>query len=75
MMTPAVRDLVRLLAQHQWDDLDHRLRAIVRIGMTPIELVADLGAKIAPITVDRNIGREHAVALMGCAKRDGGMVV
>lgn len=55
-------------AQALWDSMDENEKAGVRFGLFPFE-------KMTSAEQEGYIGRELAVALMSCAKRNGGMIM
>lgn len=61
--------IVEAAARVAWSEMTEKERAIVRFGMIPIEAVR----KHEPKSI-RDSARLFSVALMGCAKADGGMI-
>lgn len=59
--------ILRVKAQEVWDAMDKNDRGIIRIGMIPIDAVRRLEAY--------GDSRELMLALVDCAKNDGGMRV
>ena len=59
---------VEQYAQQLWDSFGEEKRNLIRIGMLP---AGDMHSK-ASLEYD---AKEFAVALMNCAKKDGGMLV
>ena len=61
-------------ALHLWQTFDANERALVRFGMFPHhKTIAAEQALASKLVNPREIGRRFAVALMDCAKADGGM--
>lgn len=63
--------LIKVTAVRQWAGGTREQKAIVRLGMIPIEWHREALASIGKYP---DLTRLHTLALMDCAKHDGGMV-
>lgn len=63
-------EMVRVTAARQWVSMSDDQKAVVRFGMIPIEVHREAYLLLGDIP---DFHRLHAVALMTCAKHDGGM--
>lgn len=70
-MDETTRALVRAEAAKAWPTFTKNEQSLVRFGMFPAERIEALEAIIGKDTP--GLCREVAVALMDCAKADGGM--
>lgn len=66
-----MNELIKHAAVVQWMKLTASQKAVVRFGMIPIETVDEVKTTLGDVP---DFHRLFAVAMMDCAKHDGGMV-